>query len=66
MRVKQTRFGQIILRLGNLLVIGDSIHEYRNSRRMAINGLVQQLCKEQDLRFVDFVGQFYGEAGYTF
>ena len=34
-------------------VIGCRNQTYRNSRRMAINGLVQQLCKEEDVIFED-------------
>ena len=56
-RTKQARIGQIILS-GILPVIGDRNQGYRNSRRMAINILVQQLCKEEDVGFVDLWSKF--------
>ena len=34
-------------------MIGGRNQGYRNSRRMAINRLLQQLCKEEDVGFVD-------------
>ena len=34
-------------------MIGGRNQGYRNSRRMAINRLVQQLCKEEDMLFAD-------------
>ena len=46
-RTKQTRVGQIILS-GILPVIEGRNQGYINSRRMVINRLVQQLCKEDD------------------
>ena len=42
---KQTWVEQIIMS-GILPVMGSRVHGYRNCRRMAINKLVQQLCKE--------------------
>ena len=30
----------------NLPVFGNRIHGYRNSKRMAVNGMVKRLCKE--------------------
>ena len=56
-RTKQARVGQIILS-GILPVIGSSNQGYRNSRRMSINRLVQQLCKEEDVGFVDLWSSF--------
>ena len=49
--------GQIIL-AGPLPVIVSRSQGYRNSRRMAINGLVQQLCKEEDVEFVNLWDSF--------
>ena len=43
-RTKQAIVGQIILSV-ILPVIGGRNQGYRNSKRMAINRLVQQLCK---------------------
>ena len=56
-RTKQARVGQIILS-GILPVIGSRNQGYRNSRRMSINSLVQQLCKEEDVGFVDLWSSF--------
>ena len=56
-RTKQARVGQIILS-GILPVIGSRNQGYRNSRRMSINRLVQQLCKEEDVGFVDLWSSF--------
>ncbi len=41
---KEARVGQIILS-GNLPVFGTRSQGYRNSRRTAVNGMVQQLCR---------------------
>ena len=57
-RAKQTQVEQIILP-GILLVMGRREQGYRNCRRMAINTLVQQLCREEE---VEFVGMFYWEG----
>ena len=35
---------------------------YRNCRRMAINMSVQQLCREEEVGFVDLWGCFVGSA----
>ena len=35
---------------------------YRNCRRMAINTLVQQLCREEEVGFVDLWKCFVGRA----
>ena len=56
-RTKQAIIGQIILS-GILPVIGSRNQGYRNSRRMSINRLVQQLCKEEDVGFVDLWSSF--------
>ena len=44
-KTKEARVGQIILS-GILPVFGNMIHGYRNSKRMAVNGMVNRLCKE--------------------
>ena len=55
-KTKQARLGQIILS-GILPVCGNRIQGYRNSKRMAVNGMVERLCKEEDVGYVDsFVG----------
>ena len=37
-------------------VMGSRRHGYRNWRRMVINMLVQQLCREEEVGFVDLWG----------
>ena len=51
-KTKEARVGQIILS-GILPVFGNRIDGYRNSKRMAINGMVKRLCKEEDVGYVD-------------
>ena len=57
---KQARAGQIILS-GILPVFGNKIHGYRNSKRMAVNGMVKRLCKEEELGYVDLWDSFVGK-----
>ena len=59
-KTKQARLGQIILS-GILPVYGNRIHGYRNSKRMAVNGMVERLCKEEDVGYVDMWDSFVGE-----
>ena len=59
--LKQTRVEQVILS-GILPVMGRRGHKYRNCRGMAINMLVQKLCREEDVGFVDLWGSFVGRA----
>ena len=59
--LKQTRVEQVILS-GILPVIGRRGHRYRNCRGMAINVLVEKLCREEDVDFVDLWGSFVGRA----
>ena len=47
-KTNQARAGQIILS-GILPVFGNKIHGYRNSKRMAVNGMVKRLCKEEEV-----------------
>ena len=44
--------GQIILS-GILPVFGNRIQGYRNSKRMAVNGMVERFCKEEDVGYMD-------------
>ena len=48
----EARVVQIILS-GILPVFGNMIDGYRNSKRMAINGMMKRLCKEEDVVYVD-------------
>ena len=57
---KEARVGQIILS-GILPVFGTSSQGYRNSRRMAVNGMVKQLCREEEVGFVDLWDSFVGK-----
>ena len=58
-KTKQARLGQIILS-GILPVCGNRIQGYRNSKRMAVNGMVERLCKEEDVGYVDMWDSFMG------
>ena len=51
-KTKEARVEQSILS-GILPVFGNRIDGYRNSKRMAINGMVNRLCKEEDVGYVD-------------
>ena len=59
--LKQTRVEQVILS-GILPVIGTRDHIYRNCRTMAINMLVENLCREEEVGFVHLWGSFVGRA----
>ena len=37
------------------------IHGYRNSKRMAVNGMVKRLCKEEEVGYVDLWDSFVGK-----
>ena len=50
--LKQTRVEQVTLS-GILPVIGRRGHRYRNFRGMAIKMLVEKLCREEEVGFVD-------------
>ena len=56
-KTKEARVEQIILS-GILPVFGNRIDGYRNSKRMAINGMVKRLCKEEDVGYVDLWDSF--------
>ena len=57
---KQAMVGQIILS-GILPVFGNRIQGYINSKRMAVNGMVERLCKEEDVGYVDLWDSFVGK-----
>ena len=59
-KMKQSRAGQIILS-GMLPVFGNRIHGYRNSKRMAVNGMVKRLCKEEEVGYVNLWDSFVGK-----
>ena len=59
--LKQTRVEQIIMS-GILPVMGSRGDGYRNCQRMAFNLLVQQLCREEEVGFVDLWGCFVRKA----
>ena len=56
-KTKEARVGQIILS-GILPVFGNRIDGYRNSKRMAINGMMRRLCQEEDVGYVDMWDSF--------
>ena len=59
-KMKQARIGQIILS-GILPAFGNRIQGYRNSKRMAVNGMVKRLCKEEEVGYVDLWDSFVGK-----
>ena len=59
-KTKQARVGQIIIS-GILPVFGNRIQEYRNSKRMAVNGMVERRCKEEDVGYVNLWDSFGGK-----
>ena len=61
-KTKEARVEQIILS-GILPVFGNRIEGYRNSKRMAINGMVKRLCKEEDVGYVDLWDSVVGKEG---
>ena len=58
-KTKQARVGQIIIS-GISPVFGNKIQGYRNSKRMAVNGMVERLCKEEDVGYMDLWDSFVG------
>ena len=58
-KTKQARLGQIILS-GILPVCVNRIQGYRNSKRMAVNGMVERLCKEEEVGYMDTWDSFVG------
>ena len=59
-KTKQARVGQIILS-GMLSMFGNWIIEYRNSKRMAFHGLVERLCNEEEVGYMDLWDSFCEE-----
>ena len=59
-KTKEARVGQVILS-GILPVFGNMIDGYRNSKRMAIKGMMKRLCKEEDVGYVDVWDSFVGK-----
>ena len=59
-KTKEARVKQIILS-GILPVFGNRLDGYRNLKRMAINGMVKRLCKEEDVGYVDLWDSFVGK-----
>ena len=59
-KTKEARVGQVIPS-GILPVFGNRIDGYRNSKRMAINGMMKRLCKEEDVGYVDLWDSFVGK-----
>ena len=58
--LKKTRVEQIILS-GILPVMRGRGVMYRNCKRMAINALLEQMCEEEGVGFVDLCGYFVGK-----
>ena len=42
-------------------MFGNRIQGYRNSKRMAVNGMVKRLCKEEEVGYVDLWDSFMGK-----
>ena len=59
-KTKQARVGQIILS-GILPVFGNMIQGYRNSKRMAVNGTVKRLYKEEEVGYLDLWDSLVGK-----
>ena len=59
-KTKEARVEQIILS-GILPVFGNKIYGYRNWKRMAINGMVLRLCKEEEVGYVVMWDSFVGK-----
>ena len=59
-KTTEAGIGQIILS-GILPVFGTRSHRYRNLRRMAVNRMVKQLCREDEVGFVDLWDSFVGK-----
>ena len=46
-------------------MFGNMIYGYRNSKRMAVNGMVKRLCKEDEVGYLDLWDSFVGKKKYT-
>ena len=42
-------------------MFGNRIQGHRNSKRMAVNGMVKRLCKEEEVGYVDLWDSFVGK-----
>ena len=42
-------------------MFGNRIQGYRNSKRIAVNGMVKRLCKEEEVGYVDLWDSFVGK-----
>ena len=42
-------------------MFGNRIDGYRNSKRMAIHGMVKRMCKKEDLGYLDLFDSFVGK-----
>ena len=60
-KTKQARVGGHVILSEILPVFGNRIRGYRNSKRMAVNGMVKRLCKEEELGYVDLWDSFVGK-----
>ena len=58
--LKKTRVEQIILS-GILPVMRGRGATFRNCKRMAINAILEQMCEEKGVGFVDLWGYFVGK-----
>ena len=63
-KTKEAKVRQIILS-GILPVFGKWIDGYRHSKRLAINGMMKRLCKEEDVGYVDLCESFVGKKKCT-
>ena len=55
-RQMDRRKGEQVILSGILPVIGRRGHRYQNCRGMAINMLVEKICREEEVGFVDLWG----------
>ena len=44
-------------------MVGNRRQEYRNSKRMAVNRMVERLCEEEDVGYVYLWDSFVGKEG---
>ena len=58
-KTKEARVGRIILS-GILLVFGNRIRGCSNSKRVAVNGMVKRLCKEEEVGYADLWAAWQG------
>ena len=63
-KTKEARVGQSILSW-ILPVFGTRSQGYRDSRRMAVNGMVKQLCREEEVGCVDLWETYVGKKKCT-